>query len=185
MKDSEIIDLYFDRSEDAITETDKKYGAYCYTIAINILDEPEDSKECVNDTYLAVWNSIPPKRPDCFSAFIGRITRNISIDRYVKEHAKKRNRDADLVFDELAELIPDPDSECSSVFSMSVKKAVNGFLSSQSERNRAIFVQRYFYMLPAKRIALELKMHESTVRVALLRQRATLLEYLKKEGIEV
>ena len=139
----------------------------------------------MNDTYLAVWNSIPPKRPGSFSAFIGRITRNISIDRYVKEHAKKRNRDADLVFDELAELIPDPDSECSTEFSMSVKKAVNGFLSSQNDRNRSIFVQRYFYMLPTKRIAFELKMQESSVRVALLRQRASLVEYLKKEGIEV
>ena len=107
MKDEEIIDLFFARNEEAISETEKKYGKYCSYIANNILKNKEDTDECVSDTYLNAWNTIPPQRPSIFKAFLGKITRNLALNLYKKDHTQKRYHGIAIAIDELAECIPD------------------------------------------------------------------------------
>ena len=140
--DKKIIELYFARSEDAITETDKKYGAYCVSIARSILSSQEDAEECVNDAYLGVWNSIPPACPRVFSAFIGRIVRNIALNRLAMLSASKRTRTAEVVYEEAEELIPDTSGEDASA-EITLRDAINGFLASLPKRTRIVFMRRY------------------------------------------
>lgn len=183
MEDTQIIDLYFERSENAISETDIKYGAYCHTIAYNVLQNTEDSDECRNDTYLKVWNSIPPTRPSHFKAFIGKITRNLAIDMYNKYHAQKRNSGSvDLALDELAECISDNSNPYKAEDSV-VTECLNAFLRSLPTDTRSIFIRRYWQMSSTADIAAALNMKESTVRVSLKRTRDKLKAYFLKEGI--
>lgn len=184
MDDRVIIELYNKRDENAIGETQKKYGRYCHSIAYNILRSNEDSEECVNDTYLKVWNAIPPKVPQIFSAFIGRITRNTALDRYEKNRAQKRDAGIELALDELSECISsEMTGECSDDFVL--KNAVNGFLASLPKRTRIIFMRRYFYLLSINEIAEGLSMSESNVKVTLMRTREKFREYLENEGIVI
>ena len=108
MEDGRIVELYWERDETAIAETQKRYGRYCHSIAYNVLHSDEDAEECVNDTYVRAWNSMPPQRPSRLAAFLGRITRNLALDRYLFDHAQKRARSTELILDELEECIPDP-----------------------------------------------------------------------------
>ena len=184
MDDRAIIELYNQRDENAITQTQNKYGRYCYSIAYSILRSNEDSEECVNDTYLKVWNAIPPKMPHIFSAFIGRITRNTALDRYEKNRAQKRDVGIELALDELSECISsEMTGDESDEFVL--KNAINGFLESLPKRTRIIFMRRYFYLLSIKEIADGLSMSESNVKVTLMRAREKFREYLENEGIVI
>lgn len=185
MTDRDLIDLYWARNEKAIEQTEQKYGRFCYSIAFRILHSDEDVKECVTDTYLTVWNEIPPTVPNIFSAFLAKITRNLAIKRYQHRTAKKRQGDlTSLCIEELAECLPDT-SQPDVTNDMVIRDTLNSFLWELPERTRLIFMQRYFYTCPVKEIARELHMSVSNVKMTLLRARAKLKELLEKEGIEV
>lgn len=184
MDDSKIIELYMDRSEQAISETARKYGRYCHYIAYNILHNDEDSEECVNDTYLRTWNSIPPKRPNKLQTFLGKITRNLSLNKYEKQSAEKRGSgQVPLILDELTECIPADRSSETLVEDMVIKETLDRFLDNLSADARKIFVRRYWYMSSVKEIAEEYGLSESKVTVTLFRTRQKLKTVLEKEGI--
>ena len=181
MDDKQILDLYWERSEAAISETSKKYGKYCRYIAFNILHNDEDSEECVNDTYLRAWNSIPPNRPSVLKTFLGKITRNLSLDRYELLNAKKRNGgQMPLVFDEIQECIPSLDSTENIVEEIALTDILNRFLSSLSLEQRKIFMRRYWYLSPIKEIATEYGMSESKIKMSLFRSRNELKKLLER-----
>lgn len=184
MDDSKIIELYWQRNEAAISQTHEKYGRYCHSIAYNILYSNEDAEECVNDTYVKTWEAIPPARPTKFSAFIGKITRNLALDRYDESKAQKRDGGIIEALDELAECIPDPQSE-EIADDGELGEAINGFLASLSKRKRIIFMKRYWYCCSVKDIACDLGMSESNVKVTLMRTRNDLREYLTRKGINI
>lgn len=185
MEDEKIIDLYWQRNQDAIEQTQKKYGAYCRSIAQNILNNYEDGEECVNDTWLRAWNAMPMERPAVLCAFLGAITRNISLDRYRKNHAKKRGGGTiESVFDEFL----DGANEKEPVHYLEQEEfvlALNQFLKGLSVEKRVIFVRRYWYFDSTQEIAKRCQCSESRVKSILFRLRQKLKEYLKKEGIEV
>ena len=178
MDDSRIIELFFCRDESAIDETRKKYGNYCYKIAYNILSSPEDSEECVSDTYLRAWNSIPPTRPERLQSFLGTITRNLALDRYDRIKAQKRTGAA-LIFEELSECLPDRESDETG----DLKDAINSFLASLPKHTRIIFMRRYWYLSPISEIARDMGMTEGSIKVLLHRTRKKFKAHLEKEGI--
>ncbi len=182
MEDKDIIRLYFDRAEEAIGKTQEKYGAYCFRIAKNILGNDEDAKECVNDAYFAVWNRIPPETPNAFSAFVGRIARNIALNRFDYNTAACRNGSADLALDELCEVLSDGLYE-QSFDDGSLMCAINRFLEGERQRTRVIFVKRYFYCDSVSEIAASVHMQEGAVRSLLFRTRKRLAAYLRKQGL--
>ena len=184
MTDEQIVDLYWSRSEAAISETAAKYGDYCKKIAYNILRDSGDSEECVNDTYLKAWDSMPPHRPGKLSAFLGRITRNLSLDRYFQRNAKKRGSgNIELALDELRETIGSNDADI--VTGIVINEVFNRFLCSLDRETRVIFMRRYWYFCSVSEIAQDLDIGQSKVKMTLLRARNELKEELKKEGIEV
>lgn len=178
MDDKYIVDLFFERDEKAIELTKEKYGNYCHTIAFNILGSEEDSNECVNDAFLGIWNSIPPHRPERLSAFLGKITRNISLNRLAKERAQKRFCTASVAFDEIDEFLPDYVSVADEVV---LKDLIERFLDSLGENERIIFLRRYWYFCSVKDIALSFGKSENNIKVTLLRTREKLLKFLEKE----
>ena len=184
MDDSKIIELYMERSEQAISETSKKYGRYCHYIAYSILHNDEDSEECVNDTYLRAWNSIPPKRPSKLQTFLEKITRNLSLNKWEKLSAEKRGAgQTSLILDELSECIPAEQDAVNTVENMVIRDVLDRFLDELPAETRKIFVRRYFYMSPVKEIADEYGLSESKVTVTLFRTRGKLKFVLEKEGI--
>ncbi len=184
MDDNKIIELYMARSEDAISETSKKYGRYCHYIAYSILHDDEDSAECVNDTYLRAWNSIPPKHPNRLQTFLGKITRNLSLNKREMLSAEKRgNGQASMILDELSECIPSQEDTASTVDSMVIKDVLDSFLDELPVEARKIFVRRYWYMSSVKEIADEYGLSESKVTVTLFRTRCKLKALLEREGI--
>ncbi|MBP5654661.1 MAG: sigma-70 family RNA polymerase sigma factor [Clostridiales bacterium] len=186
MTDENIICLYWDRNEDAILETSRKYGHYCYTIAYNILYNNEDSEECVNDTYNRAWNSMPPQRPSILSAFLGKITRNISLNRYKESHAQKRTGDQfAVVLDELGEIASGTAGPEKMTEEGEFTKAVNDFLSGLPKDKRVMFVRRYWYSDDIGTIAGRLGIPENNVSVALRRIRIKLGEYLTERGFDL
>lgn len=186
MDDKQIVALYWERSETAISETAQKYGKYCRYIALNILHNDEDSEECVNDTYLRAWNNIPPHRPAVLKTYLGKITRNLSLDRYEKLNAEKRNSgQMSLVFEELQECLPSLESTESMIEEITLTDILNRFLSSLSSEQRKVFMRRYWYLSPIKEIAAEYGMSESKVKMSLLRSRNKLKKMLEKEGISI
>lgn len=185
MEDQKIVDLYWERSEAAILETQKKYGRYCHYIAYQILYSDLDAEECVNDTYIKAWNAMPPHKPQLLSAFLGKITRNTALDRYEYAKAKKRAGEVVSILDEMDQCIPDQKSGGSLADELALKEAINGFLRSLPTQTRKIFVRRYWYMSPVKEVARDLDMTVSNVKVTLLRTRNRFKEYLEQEGIEI
>ena len=186
MEDAAIIELYFARREEAITESDRKYGRYCTVIASNILKNREDAEECVSDTWLRAWRAIPPTRPSVLKIFFGKITRNLSLNRWEKEHAAKRGGDGmDAVLEELEECIADAGAAGWSADRAVLTDVLNCFLSELKPEQRVMFVRRYWYMDPVKVIAEELGCGESKVKMTLSRAREKLAARLKEEGIEV
>ena len=181
MEDERIVTLYWERNEDAIRESDRKYGKYCYAIAYNILHSHEDSAECVNDTWNRAWNAMPPERPTLLQAFLARITRNVSIDRFRHNGAQKRNAEMESAIDEYWECIPNKDASIED--EVALKEAINGFLESLDVRTRVIFMRRYWYSMSVKEIADGMHLSESHVNVILHRTRSKFKDYLTKEGV--
>lgn len=155
MNDVTIVDLYWKRSERAISETASKYGKFCHSISYNILYNDQDAEECVNDTWLGAWNSMPPKRPSRLSVFLGKITRNLSLDKYRKYNAEKRRitRTAEAL-DELAECISGGDNESEFVDEMILTEQIESFLYEQSVEKRNIFIRKYWYLDSIKEISI-------------------------------
>ncbi len=184
LQDDRIVELYWNREETAIDATEKKYGAYLMKIAYNILADREDSRECVNDTYLGAWNSIPPQKPKKLSAFLGRITRNLSLNRFFEKTADKRGSgQTAAVLDELAECVSSGVTTEDISDNNTLRHALNDFLFCLEPEKRIIFMQRYWYMMPVKAIAAEHSSTESRIKMILLRTRSELKEHLIKEGI--
>ena len=186
MTDESIVNLYWDRNESAITETDLKYGRYCFSISYNILSNKEDSDECVNDTYNAAWNSMPPQRPVILSAFLGKIVRNISLNRYKELNAQKRGgNQIELILDELGEIASDTPGPDDRVIQTHLVKAINGFLAGLPSEKRIMFVRRYWYADDIGAIAKRMGMSANNVSVELRRIRLKLRGYLIERGFDV
>ena len=185
LDDSRIIDLFFERSEQAIEELDKKHGAAVKRTAANILGSRLDAEECANDTYLGVWNSIPPHRPSPLVSFVCRIARNLAVSRLRANKAMKRNAEFDLVLDELGELIPSDVDVEAEYEAKELLAAVDRFLSSLARDDRYIFVRRYWFADPVRDIADAMHDRENRVSVRLHRLRKKLRNLLEKEGLLV
>ena len=181
MDDASIVRLFFERSEQAISEAQKKYGGYCRSIAMNILRNPEECEECMSDVYWKLWNAlIPPNRPARLQAYMGTVTRNIALSRYRAIHADKRGGVAVLALEEL--------EHCAASGSMEdmlderrLIDLLNSFLKALPKESRIIFVKRYWYLSAVSKIAAEMNCSEGTVKMKLHRSRKQLKEYLKKE----
>jgi len=183
MNDGEIVDLYWSRNERAVEETAKKYGNYCYSVAYNILSNHEDSEESVNDTYIEAWNSMPPHKPLVLSAFLGKITRCIAIDRWRSNRADKRGGGVtDCVLEELEECIPNESDAQVHLEQKMLAQAINHFLGTLSPSDRKVFVRRYFYMDSVEAVCRKFGYSESKVKSILFRSREKLRIYLEKEG---
>ena len=186
MDDQQIIALYWARAEQAIAETAKRYGRYCFSIAHNILQSREDSEECVNDTWLRAWNSIPPRRPDRLSTFLGKITRNLAINRWEKASAEKRGGgQIAIVLDELCECLPNQADVEQAIDDIALTDTINRFVAGLPVQTRRMFVQRYWYLRSIRDIAAEFGASQGKVKMSLLRTRAALREQLEKEGIHL
>ena len=184
MEDERIIDLYWQRSQEAISRTDEKYGRLCTKISLNILSNAQDAEECVSDTYMALWNSIPPQRPTCFQAFAAAIVRNLSLMKLREQYARKRGGgEFDLVLDELKDTIASGDSVEAECERKEFAAAVNQFLCTLSADDRNIFVCRYWFFASIAVIALRFKCSQSKVKTSLFRTRQKLRLYLSKEGL--
>lgn len=186
MDDEKIVQLYWDRSELAIIATADKYGSYCVSIAKNILGNKEDAEECVNDTYLNAWNSMPPHRPSILSTFLGKITRNLSFNKYKYNTANKRGGgETALVLDEIAELVSGTDNVEQEIHHKELLKAIDSFLDRLPSDKRSIFVRRYWYFDSISDIASRFGMTENNVSVTLNRLRLKLHNDLLERGFEL
>ena len=183
MNDSQIIELYWNKDSKAISASIEQYGAYCFSVANGILDDAQDSEECVNDTWLKAWNAIPPARPTVLKVFFAKITRHLSFDRYkARKSLKRGGGDMPLVLEELAECIADESDVEGQVNAKELGEAINRFVASLSEREQKLFVRRYFFSEPIKVIADRCDMNENYVNVTLSRIRKRLRSHLSKEG---
>ena len=183
MEDEKIVQLYWQRDERAISVTAEKYGPYCTAIAHNILRSRRDEEECVNDTWLAAWNAMPPHRPSVLSAFLGRLTRNLAFNRYTRDRAAKRGGgETELVLDVLADLGSGREYVCSEVERQELVRELNVFLSALSAKKRAIFLQRYWYAHSVGDIAARWGVKETAVSMTLHRLRRELRQYLTERG---
>lgn len=183
MDDSEIVELYFNRSDKAISETEKKYGAYCSRIAYNILSNLQDSEECVNDTWLGAWNSIPPHRPQTLKTFLGKITRRLSLMKLRSQNRLKRGSGSvEIALEELGDCVGSADSVEADFEEKELTAAINAFLSSLGETERDVFVCRYWYFAPIAGISKGFGFSESKTKSMLFRTRNKLRAYLQEEG---
>lgn len=184
LEDNAIIDLYWRRSETAIEETQKKYSKYCNYISYNILHNEEDSEECVNDTYLRAWNALPPNRPNCLATFLGKITRNLSLNKFKKYTTEKRGMGQfQIALSELDEVIPDKSNVESIIERKELLELLNKFLEDLPLQKRDMFVQRYWYLMPIKTMSLHLGISESQIKVTLHRIRKDLKTYFESKGV--
>ena len=184
MDDQDIIALYFKRDEDAIPRTAARYGAYCYTVANNILANREDSEECVNDTWRSAWPAIPPASPGRLRLFLARITRNLAGNRLESARAEKRGGgETALVLEELAECVADTRTVETELELRELERSICSFLHSLSERDSSIFLLRYFYVIPVRRIAARYGLSEKHASAVLSRVRRRLAEHLRREGL--
>lgn len=184
MDDLRIIELYFERNEQAIKETDLKYGKLCHSIAYNILNNREDSEECVNDTYVGVWNAIPPTRPNNFIAFICRITRNLSLKRLEFIKREKRSADVLLSFEELAAVLPD-ERYAPNISDEDIGRVISKFLRNEKEDAKNVFIRKYYFFDSIGEIAKRYSFTESKVKNMLFYTRNKLKDYLIKEGVGI
>ena len=184
MDDLMIIKLYFERNEQAINETDAKYGRLCFGIANNVLADNEDAEECVNDTYLSVWNQIPPTRPNNFRSFLCKIVRNLSLKKLDYNLALKRNRNMTISFSELEDILQD-NSIYDELEYKELGKIISDFLWQEKEDSRNVFIRKYYFFDSVSDIARRYSFTENKVKSMLYHSRNRLKEHLKKEGIEV
>ena len=183
MDDEKIIALYWARQEKAISETKRKYGRYCYSIAYRVLRNKQDAEECENDTYLNVWNLIPPTKPTVFSTFLGIITRRISLDRFRKYYAEKRGSgETALSLDELEECISNGKTLDEEIEEKMLAGAISDFLRTLSETEASVFIHRYWHFRSVAEIAKSYAFSESKVKMMLKRTREKLRLYLESEG---
>jgi RNA polymerase sigma factor (sigma-70 family) len=185
VEDSKIIDLFFERSEQAIVELSIKYGKVCMKVSMNILNDLQDAEECVNDSYLGAWNTIPPERPNPLLSYICRLVRNISINRYKHKNAAKRNSAYDMCIDELENCLFSPGSIDDSIEEQTLSSYLDEFIGSLEDVNRMIFVRRFWYIDSYKDIAKASKLKEGTVRVRVLRIKSELKLFLEQKGVIV
>lgn len=185
MEDQTLIDLYWSRDEAAIAQTAAKYGWLCSYIAGNILKSPEDCEECVNDSYLAVWNAIPTQRPERFSVFLSRITRNLALKRWEYLSAGKRNACAVLSLEELGESVSGRESVENALEARRIEAAISAFLRKLPEEKRVVFLRRYWYFDTIAAICRDTGSSESRVKSMLYHTRRKLREHLEREGIEL
>ena len=186
MDDKTIVELYWQRDEQAIAQTRDKYGRYCYAIAYGILHSAPDAEECENDTYLAAWNAMPPHKPTLLKTFLGKITRRISLDRLKRQTADKRGGgEVPLTLDELHECIPDHASIDEKLLTEELAQAIDAFLRTLDDDTRRVFLRRYWYFDSVAAIARRYGFGQSKVKMMLHRTRQSLRDYLEKEGIFV
>ena len=184
MEDNRIVDLYWARSESAITETASKYGKYCYAIAFNILCDQEDADESVNDTYLGAWNAMPPHRPSILRSFLGKIARRVSLKKWRDSHRDKRGGgEVSLALDELSECVPSNAMVEDEIMAAELSKTLNRFIANLPVTERQVFLCRYWYLDTIEQISTDFCFSTSKVKSMLHRTRAKLLSYLKKEGV--
>ena len=186
MEDREIVERYWQRDRQAISCTAQKYGRYCHTIAYNILGDREDAEECVNDTYVRAWDAMPPHRPQVLSAFLGKITRNLSLNRYRQSRAGKRGGgEIPLVLEELGECVSGGDDPAETAEYHALTQALNDFLASLPLKKRNIFLQRYWHTRSVREIAAAYEMREGAVSMLLCRVWERLSIYLRERGFTV
>ena len=184
LSDSEIISLFFDRNEKAIAAVSQKYGGYCNTVIRNILENHQDAEECLNDTWMKAWESIPPEKPRNLGGFLVRLAKNICLNRYALSHAKKRGSgEVSLVIDELSECIADKNDVEKTFEQKLITNTINEFLRSLPPEKRDIFVLRYWYCLPVAELARKMGISRSSAAVSLTRTRRSLTAYLKKKEL--
>ena len=184
MEDTAIVDLYWQRSDRAIAETDRKYGRYCHSIAYHICGTDEDAEECVNDTWFRAWNLMPDKRPAVLSVFLGGITRNFALDLIKAKNRKKRGGgEAFLALDELTECIPDKTDPEQEFEDKELEAAIGRFVAGLPEIEKRVFVLRYWYLTPVAQIAGKMDFSLSKTKSILFRTRRKLKTYLTEEGL--
>jgi len=184
MDDTRILDLYWERSEEAIAETAQKYGRYCYSVAYGILRSDADAEEIVNDTYLKAWSRIPPDRPANLASYLGMICRQLSLNRCRARTTQKRGRGhVAVATEELEYCLPSWDGD--QLDSLLLRDALNRFLRGLPQRERVVFLRRYWYLSTVSEIAADYSLTESNVKMILLRTRRRLKDFLRKEGINV
>ena len=182
MEDKQIVDLYWERNEDAITQTSVKYGGMMHGVSHSIVGSHEDAEECVNDAYLAAWNSMPENRPTYLGGYMAKIIRNISLNRYDRDHAAKRFG-VHVAFDELEACLPDHDTPEEQYEQGCLREVLNEFLEGLEQEKRVIFLRRYFYTDSIAQIAARMQMSEGKVKSILFRLRAQLAARLKEAGV--
>lgn len=182
MEDNDIIKLYFDRNENAVTETSKKYGRNIRSIAYAVLKNVPDTEECENDTYHAAWNAIPPSKPQRLGAFLCRIARNAAVDRYKHDRAQKRGSEYDAALSELEGMLSAGETPDSIVEADELASAIVSFLKDLSQTKRAVFIHRYWYCRSIAEIAELSGFSQSKIRSMLMRVRNELKKYLERQG---
>ena len=183
MEDHKIVALYWQRNPDAIGETERKYGSYCFRVAKNLLPTSQDAEECVSDTWLGAWNSIPPQRPGCLRQYLAKLTRNLSFTRYKALTAQKRGGgELPLVLEELSECLADETDVEGEAIARELAQSVQNFLAALPEREAGIFLRRYFYAEPVEEIARSRGLTPNHVSVMLSRTRTKLRQHLLMEG---
>ncbi len=184
MEDTAIIDLYWQRSDQAIAETDRKYGRYCRRIALNICPDEEDAEECVNDTWFHAWTRMPDERPAILSGFLGTITRHLALDRYRAKHSLKRGGgEVPLALDELRDCVPGPSDPEHEMEVRELEAAIDRFVNALPETDQVIFLSRYWFLASVAEIARKSGCTQSKVKTTLFRLRKKLRIYLQEEGL--
>ena len=183
MLDEQIVELFFERSEQAISELDNKYGKVLHNLSSNILNDRWDAEECVNDAYLGTWNAIPPHKPNPLLTFVCRIVRNVSIMRHRTNTAMKRNSSYDIAMSEIEHCIAAPETVETSLDAKALAQILERFLDTLSEENRVIFMRRYWFSDNYADIATLMGLSEKNISVRLTRIRTNLRNYLVKEGV--
>ena len=183
MDDKQIIELYFERNEQAVRETEKKYGRFCHCIAMNVLGIHEDAEECVNDTYYSVWKQIPPTIPEIFKVYLGRITRNLSNSRFRAMRAKKRYSSMEIMLSELSDCVPSSVNVEQSIEVMQLSEYISQWLDDLSEEDRALFVRRYWFGDEVQELAKKRGISAAKMAQRMLRLRKSLKAALEKKGV--
>lgn len=183
--DSKIIELFYERSEQAIIELSNKYGSVCSKVAFNILNNTQDTEECVNDAYLGTWNTIPPQKPNPLLSYVCRIVRNLAIKKYHKNTAAKRNSIYDTALDELENCFPSSFSVEDKFNANETARIIDAFLETLEPENRIMFVRRYYYSDSIDDLAMLFRTSKNNISVRLFRMRESLKKHLIKEGVSI
>lgn len=185
MEDEKLVALFLERSEQAISELDKKHGRLCRSISYNILHNTQDAEECVNDAYLGVWNAVPPQHPNPLLSFVCRIVRNISVARYHSNTAKKRGGGYDIALSEIEDMLSAPDSVEKAADAKELARLIAEFLDTLSAENRVIFMRRYWFCDSYADISQRVGLSEKNVSVRLSRVRSSLKQHLIEQGVTI